>query len=260
MHPDRVLVAERLADRVDAGQRDLRGVERVDAQVRRAARVRGAADEARGLADPAVVRRGHAGLAVLRPPVGVDHHREVHVVEVAEAHQLLLAARELEAAAPGSAPAATRCRRPPRRARRRRPRGRRGARRRPRRPRPMAAPSIPATCALCPQACAAPVSGSASGCPVTRSPSSSPMSAKVGPSPPRAARLRAHAGHRETGPRGHAEAAEGLLDQPRGLHFLEAHLGLLPDPLAEADDLVGAAIDRREHLALQLVPGHGSRC
>src|SRR4029079_1852646 len=38
------------------------------------------------------------GLAVVRAPVGVDHHREIHVVEVAEADQLLLAARELEAA------------------------------------------------------------------------------------------------------------------------------------------------------------------
>ena len=28
----------------------------------------------------------------------------------------------------------------------------------------------------------------------------------------------------------------------------------------DAHDLLGAAVDRREHLSLQLVPGHGSRC
>jgi len=53
---------------------------------------------------------------------------------------------------------------------------------------------------------------------------------------------------------------ERLLDQRGRLHFLEAHLGLLPDALAEADDLLRAPIDRREHFALQLVPGHGRGC
>src|SRR5687768_12035771 len=44
-------------------------------------------------------------------------------------------------------------------------------------------PRRPATCALCPQACAAPVAGSASGCPATTRASSSPRIANVGPSP-----------------------------------------------------------------------------
>ena len=47
---------------------------------------------------------------------------------------------------------------------------------------PIAAPSMPAICALCPHAWAAPVTGSAIGCPATTSPSSSPSSAKLGPS------------------------------------------------------------------------------
>jgi hypothetical protein len=54
-------------------------------------------------------------------------------------------------------------------------------------------------------------------------------------------------------------AAERGLDQRRRLHFLEAHLGLLPDALAEADDLLGTPIDCREYVALQLIPGHGRR-
>src|SRR5688572_924926 len=51
--------------------------------------------------------------------------------------------------------------------------------------RPIAAPMSAATCALCPHACAAPVAGSPSGWPATTSASSSPNSAKVGPSPAR---------------------------------------------------------------------------
>jgi len=56
VHADRVLVAERLADRVDAGQRDLRGVERVDAQVGRAARVRGVVPRDEGFLNLADLR------------------------------------------------------------------------------------------------------------------------------------------------------------------------------------------------------------
>src|SRR2546425_7651247 len=50
---------------------------------------------------------------------------------------------------------------------------------------PIAAPISAATCALWPQAWAAPVAGSPSGWPATTSPSSSPSSANVGPSPAR---------------------------------------------------------------------------
>src|SRR5438445_721779 len=50
---------------------------------------------------------------------------------------------------------------------------------------PIAAPISAATCALWPRAWAAPVAGSPSGCPATTRASSSPSSAKVGPSPAR---------------------------------------------------------------------------
>ena len=52
----------------------------------------------------------------------------------------------------------------------------------------MAAPTIPATCALWPQAWAAPVRGSAWGWSDTRSESSSPRMARVGPEPPQSFR------------------------------------------------------------------------
>ena len=182
MHADGVLVPERLAEGVDGHEPDLGGVERVDAQVGRAAGMRGLADIARELAHAPVVRQRHAGLAVLRARGEVNHHREVHVVEVAEAEQLGLAAQELERPAvtwltrhsrspPSSAGTAKNVARPARCSKAFASR------------RPMAAPSMPATCALWPQACAAPVSGSASGWPGTRSPSSSPSTAKVGPAP-----------------------------------------------------------------------------
>ncbi len=75
-----------------------------------------------------------------------------------------------------------------------------------------------------------------------------------------AGHLRAHAGHRQAGARRHPEATERLLHEPGGLHLLESHLGLAADALTERHDLLRASVDRREHPPLQLVPGHGSRC
>ena len=100
MHAHGVLVAEGLADGVDRQQGHVGGVEGVDAGMRGAAGVRGAADEARGLAEAAVVGARDRHPAVLGARRGVDHHRQVDVVEVAEAQQLALAAEELQAARP----------------------------------------------------------------------------------------------------------------------------------------------------------------
>jgi hypothetical protein len=118
VHANRVLVAEGLALRIDRGERDLRRVERVDPGVRRAARVRRASRSKRAvfpnrpLFDPGT----HAGPSSGRD-VGVDHHREIDVVQVAEAQKLALAAEELEPSGRAPRRAATRDRRPPRRAR-----------------------------------------------------------------------------------------------------------------------------------------------
>src|SRR3989442_983359 len=74
---------------------------------------------------------------------------------------------------------------------------------------------------------------------------------------PATRRLGAHAGEGEAGLRLEPEPGEGLLDQPRGLDLLEAQLGMLPDPLAEPDDLLGPAVDGGVHALLQLVLRHG---
>ena len=84
MDADRVVVPERLAHGVDRRERDLGGGEGVHSRVRRAPGVSGAADEARRLADAAVVRVRNAHRPVLRARRRVDHHRQVHVAEVAE--------------------------------------------------------------------------------------------------------------------------------------------------------------------------------
>ena len=66
----------------------------------------------------------------------------------------------------------------------------------------------------------------------------------------------AHAGQRETRPRGQPELLEGFLDEPGGLDFLEPQLRVAADLLTEADDLVRALVDRLVDPLLQLVPGH----
>ena len=101
MHADGVVVLEGLAHGVDGHEPDVRRIERVDAEVGRAARMGGAADVAHGLHDAAVVGGGHPGLLHLRLRGGVDHHGQVHVVEVPPPQQLGLAAKELEFPRPG---------------------------------------------------------------------------------------------------------------------------------------------------------------
>jgi hypothetical protein len=72
------------------------------------------------------------------------------------------------------------------------------------------------------------------------------------------ASIRPHAGHGEPGARLEAEVLEGLVNQGRCLDFLEAHLRILEDALADADDLVGSPVDRLEDAPLQLVLRHRS--
>ena len=67
-----------------------------------------------------------------------------------------------------------------------------------------------------------------------------------------------HAGHGEPGARLQAEALEGLVNQGRRLDFLEAHLRILEDALADTDDLVCSAVDRLEDAPLQLILRHRS--
>jgi len=102
----------------------------------------------------------------------------------------------------------------------------------------MAAPSMPAICALWPQRVQ--LAEHREGRSVT------------GP----ATDVGAHAGQRETRPRGQPELLEGFLDEPGGLDFLEPQLRVAADLLTEADDLVRALVDRLVDTLLQLVPGH----
>ena len=115
----------------------------------------------------------------------------------------------------------------------------------------MAAPSSPAIWALWPQACAAPVSGSATGCPATTRPSSSPSSAKVGPSFAPAASARTPVSARPLlGFR--PSSLRVSSDEPRGLELLEAELGLPADALAQADDALRVAVDGAADRILEL--------
>src|SRR5207248_10447757 len=74
-----------------------------------------------------------------------------------------------------------------------------------------------------------------------------------------AAKIRANPGDREPAFRREAEIRERLFHDLRGLELLEAELGLAADLLPEADDVVRAPVDRRVHLLLELVFGHGRR-
>ena len=111
---------------------------------------------------------------------GVDHHRQVDVVELAELDQLRLAARN--SSLPCSRrPAGTPARRTPRPAPRSAPPSRPARRARRERIRPIAAPSIVASWPLWPQAWAAAGVGQRVGCSRTTRPSSSPSSPSRGP-------------------------------------------------------------------------------
>src|SRR5262249_44129860 len=242
VHADRVLVAEGLALGVDRGERELRRVERIDPGVRRPARMRRASHEACGLSEPPVVRARHARWAVLGTRSRVDHHREIDVVQVAEAQKLTLAAQELE-------PSGAHLVEPPleiaallgghgheRHAAREELEGARfeKADRRADEPRDLGVVAA--------RVCGARhwvrlrVSGDPEGVELSDEGESRP-------GPGAAGDVRANARQSEAGSRDEAEAAELLRDECRGLQLLEAELGMAPDGLADTDDLVGVALD-----------------
>ena len=253
----RMLSSSRNVSRIAliAGQRDLRGVEGVDAEMRRPAGVARAPDEAGQLADAAVVRQRHAGLAVLGVGRRVDHHGEVHVVEVAEADQLGLAAEQLErpGLALGPAPLEVAALL--------------GGHREERHPsREMGEgagvvePHGGAEKSRHLGVVAAGV-GRARVRIGLRVPGHD-QRVELADQGERRARARltrhvgAHAGERQSRAGREAEAAEAVLHQLRRLGLLEAELGVAADLLADADDLVGPPVDRRRDPALQLGSRH----
>ena len=255
MDPDRVLVAKRLADGVDRHQADLGRVEGVDPHVRGAARVRRPADVAHRLHDAAVVRGGYTRLAFLGPRRRVDHHREVHVVEVSEPQELGLAAQELQLPCPRlrNAPLDIAVLL-----------GRHGqegdpsrkmveslriqqAHRRSQEARDL---SVVATGVRRPgRRVALRMAGHDQRIQLTENGEGRPVS---GMTPD----VGSHAGQGEAGPRGQPELLEGLIDEASRLDLLEPQLGVAADLLAEPDDLVCALVDRLVDPLLQLVPGH----
>ena len=234
----------------------MRRVERVDTQVRRAARVGRAPDEAHGLAEPAVVGARDRDRAVLGPGRGVDHHRQVDVVEVAQPQQLALAAQELEppfadlVEAPLKVAAFLGRDRQERHAPGQpleRVRGDQADRR----------AHQPGDLGVV----AARVDGAGGGVRVRMSRDHERVELaqkrERGASARAPRHIRAHTGERQSGPRRQAELAELRLDQRRGAPLLEAELGMAADVFAEPDDLVGVALDRFVDTSLQLVAGHG---
>ncbi len=256
VHPDGVLVAEGLPQRVDGHEPDLGRVERVDPEVRGAARVGGAAHVTHRLHHAAVVRHGHRQLALLAPRGRVDHHAHVDVVEVAEPQHLRLAPHELE---------------PPRV--------------------PLRHPPLHVAVLLGGHA----DEGHAAGQMVEGSRLEQAhrraqhardlrvVPARVrGPGlwighrmadhhePVELAEQRergavagatghvgADAGEGQLGARGEADALEGLGDQLGGLELLEPELRLAANRLPQRDDLVAPPVDRRLDLLHQLGLGHG---
>ena len=256
MDADRVLVPEGLAKRIDRHEADLRGVERVDAHVRRAAGMGRPADVARELADAPVVRQRHDA----RP----SSARGVVWIIIARSTSSKWPSRISSGLPPrsSSVPAArwlTRHSRSP----------------------PSSAGTAknttrPARCAITPVVVQAPSPRPASPPPAhcgrTRArrrwrdrPSGWPATdqrvelADERERRPRALaarHLRPHAREREPRPRRQPEPRERLLDQLRGLHLLESQLRTPPDPLPDPDDVGGPPIHRLEQPPLQLVLCH----
>ena len=255
MDADRVLVAEGLADGVDRGERDLRRVEGVHSEPRGSAGVCGPSDVPDGLHDAAVVGRGHSGLAVLGPRGRVDHHREIHVVEVTETQQLRLAAEELELARAGLAHApldvAVLLG---------------GHREEDESPGEMSGgPCVHQSHGRAQQAgdlgiVATRVGGTRRWISVGMSDDDERVElaeeGERGPVAGAPGQIRAHAGDGEAAPRRETELAQRLLDEPRGLELLEAELGMPADLLPEADDLVPPPVDRLPDVALEVVSHH----
>src|SRR6266849_1974424 len=256
VNADRVLVAEGLPQRIDRGERKVRGVERVDAHVRCAACVRRAPDEARRLAEPSIIGPGNTREAVLGARHGVDHHGQVDVVQVAEAQQLALSAQELEAPranlveAPFEVAALFGGDGHERHAAREAVHGSgpHEADRRAHKPRDLGVVATRVDRA---------------GGPIRLRMSSNHERIELSHERKRGAGSRAtggigpHARDREPGPRGEAELAKLCLHQRRRPQLLEAELWVAPDRLPDGDDLVGMALDRFVDTVLELFPGHG---
>ena len=98
MDPHVVVVAKRLALHVDRLERQGGGVQRVDGSVRRGGSMCRPTNKPRALGDQPVGCPAHAELAVVLVAGGVDHHRQIDVVESPQAQELRLAAQELELA------------------------------------------------------------------------------------------------------------------------------------------------------------------
>ena len=255
MHAHRVLVAKRLADGIDAHQRDVRGVERVDARVRRGAGVRRLADEAHRLAEPAVVGARDCDRAVFGTRRRVDHHGEIDVVEVAQAQQLALAAEELEASGShllesplevaaflgGDGEEGHASRQVLHRLRRREADG--GAEH----PRHLSVVTAGVR-----RACGRVGFRVALNDEAIELAHHRERRAGAGAT----GDVGAHAGESEAGLRRQPDFAKHVGDQRRGLDFLEAELGLAADALAERDDALGVRLDGRVHPLLELVPRH----
>ena len=203
--------------------------------MRRAARMRGAPDVAHRLDDASVVGGGHPGLLHLRLRGAVDHHGHVHVVEVAQAHQLRLAAEKLQLPRPALAPLATRRHRTPRPAPRRRRRGLPDGRAPWRRAVPSRPPACPRSARCDRMRAPRRSAGSATGWPATTRPSSSPSSAKVGPS--LAPRASARTPVTASPARGERPSSFSVSSTSRAvLNSLNPSSGLPPDGIAEPDD------------------------
>ena len=254
MNADRVLVPEGLAERIDRHEPDLRGVERIDAHVRRAAGMGRPPDVADELADAAVVRQRHRRAAVLRARRRVDHHRQVHVVEVAEPHQFGLAPEELERARralahPPLEVAALLCGHGEEHHAARQVRHHAGVVKRHRRA------QHPRHLRIVAARVRRPREGIRRGMPRHRQRVELADERKRRPRALAPRHLRPHPREREPRPRRQPDSAQRLLDELRGLHLLESQLRTPPDPLPDPDDVRGSPIHRLQQPPLQLLLG-----
>ena len=254
---DRVVVAEGLAQRIDPRERDLGRVERVDAHMGRAAGVRRAPDEARRLAEAAVVGARNTRRTVLGPRRGVDHHRQVDVVQVAQTQQLALAAEEFEspfanlvepplevAAFLGrdghqGETASQMLERP----------GRHETDRGADQARDLSVVAAGVNRAR--RGIGLGMAGDNERVELAQERERRPWSLAAG-------HVGAHAREGEPGPRRQTELAKLRLDEGRGSRLLEAELRVAADRFSDLDDLIGVALDRLVDGSLELVPSHGT--
>src|SRR5690242_17395442 len=97
MNADGVFVAIGLALSVDSGHGNHGGVQRVDALMRRPARMRRLAEKANMFGDNAIIRTTIGDLAVFGLGArSVRHHGEIDIIEGTQANKLRLATEKLE--------------------------------------------------------------------------------------------------------------------------------------------------------------------